>query len=94
MDGSSAESSDVIRERSSTEQLRNAIFPRHGIDDSREIMQGVRDSQSMGYANEHVLSETDGKGLREPEIRTDFGGHFPDHILIDNLFHFNSFWSG
>jgi hypothetical protein len=68
MDRSSAESSDVIRERSLAEQLRNAIFPRQGIDDPRGILQGVGDSQGLGYTSEHVLSETDGKGLGEPEI--------------------------
>jgi hypothetical protein len=68
MDRSSAESSDVIRERSLAEQLRNAIFRRHGIDNSRGIMQGVGDSQSMGNASEHMLSETNGKGLSELEI--------------------------
>jgi hypothetical protein len=68
MDRSSAESSDVIRKRSLAEQLRNVIFPRNGIDDSRGILEGMGDSQSMGYASEHVLSETDGKGISEAEI--------------------------
>jgi hypothetical protein len=68
MDGSSAESFDLIRERSLAEQLRNAIFPPHGIHDSRGILQGVGNSQGMRYASEHVLSEIDGKGVSEPEI--------------------------
>jgi hypothetical protein len=55
-------------ERGLSEQLRNGIFPPHGIDDSRGILQGVGDSQGIGYVSEHVLSETDGKGLSEPEI--------------------------
>jgi hypothetical protein len=68
MDRSSAESSDVIKKRSLAEQLQNATLPRHGIDDSREILQGVGNSQGMGYSTEHVVSETDRKGLSEPEI--------------------------
>jgi hypothetical protein len=68
MDRSSAESSDVISERSLAEPLRNAICPRHEIDNSRGILQWVGDSQGIGYASEHVLSETDGKGLSELEI--------------------------
>jgi hypothetical protein len=38
------------------------------MDDSRGILQGVADSQGMEYASEHVLSETGGKRLSEPEI--------------------------
>jgi hypothetical protein len=68
MDRSSAESYDVIRERLLTEQLQNAIFPRHCIDDSRGILQEVGDSQGMGYVSEYMFSETDGKGLSEPKI--------------------------
>jgi hypothetical protein len=80
MDRSSAETSDVIRERLLAEQLRNATFPRYGIDDSRGILQGVGDSLGMRSASERVLSETDGKGFSERDILTDFGGHFPDYI--------------
>jgi hypothetical protein len=40
MDRSSAGNSDVIREKSLAEQLRNVIFTRHDINDSRGILQG------------------------------------------------------
>jgi hypothetical protein len=47
------------------------------------LFEGVmtRQQSYMGYASEHVLSETDGKGYSEPEISTDFRSHFPDDIF-------------